>query len=109
MLGAALMRDLVIADQQPIRLAARHAEFLLVDFLEQLALVELCCPFQIAPDLGPGHVEHAQLDPGRAVGRLGQIGEAAPCRLQPPEARMAADASTCSEISSSSAASTRSA
>ena len=57
------MNDPVIADQQPIGLAARHAEFGFVDLLEQLALVELDRPLQVAAQLDPADIHNLDHDP----------------------------------------------
>ena len=38
-----MVREFVVADQRAVRLAARRAEFVLVELLEDLALVELDC------------------------------------------------------------------
>ena len=43
--------ELVIANQAAERLAAEHAEFLFVDLLEHLALIELRHALQIAQDI----------------------------------------------------------
>ncbi len=79
--GRRLVPDLVGADQDAERLAAGRAELLLVDLLEQLALVELDRPLEIAADLRPADVQQADLG-GGAGGAVDQIGDAAPVRFE---------------------------
>ncbi len=50
---------LVVADQRTVRLSARCAELVLVDLLEELALVELDGPRQVAVEFALAHIEHA--------------------------------------------------
>src|SRR5579875_1091544 len=44
---------LVVDDKQPVRLAAGHAEFGIVNFAEQLALIEFDGAFEVAAQLCP--------------------------------------------------------
>ena len=60
------MADFVVDNQQPIRLAAGHAEFALIDLLEQLALVELDGAVEVAAEFAPRKLQDLQLyRPGR--------------------------------------------
>jgi hypothetical protein len=58
--GARAVRDLVVAEQRAERQAAGRAEFLAVDLVEDLALVDLARALDVARELLPRHVEHAQ-------------------------------------------------
>src|SRR5580698_3852342 len=46
-----MVRPLVVADQRSVRFATRRAELVLVDLLEELTLVELDGPGQVAAQL----------------------------------------------------------
>ena len=50
----------VVAQQHAEGTAAGHAEFVAVDLVEQLALVELDGAFLVAAQFGPGHVQQPQ-------------------------------------------------
>ena len=56
----------MVDDQQPVRLAAGHAEFALIDLAEQLALVELDGAVEIAAEFAQRKLQDLQLyRPGR--------------------------------------------
>ena len=103
------MPDLVVDDKKPVRLAARHTEFAFVNLVEQLALVELDGALQIAAELRPAEVEQLQFYPARP-GRARR--RAMPSRASVPRtgarAAWCSIASSCSPISVSSAAMSRS-
>src|SRR5258708_10687018 len=56
------MSDGAVDDHQPIGLAARHAELLLVDPPEGHALVELERPLEVPAKLDPGDRQQPHLD-----------------------------------------------
>ena len=68
-----------------------HAEFLLVDLAEQLTLVELGGPLQVAAQLAPRQVQQAHAHRRIGVDALQQPRHATPCALQPAETRMMQD------------------
>jgi hypothetical protein len=70
--------ELKIADQQAERCAAEGAVLFLVDLLEELALVKLDRLIEVLLQLGPGGIEHADLERGPGLGVGDEIGEAAP-------------------------------
>ena len=80
--AAGLVAHLVQAHQQGERHAARHTELLLVDELEQSALVELRSPLQIAGQLAPAAVQQPQHRHAVAAERVHQPVDAAPGSLQ---------------------------
>ena len=84
-------RPFVVADQRAVRLAARGAEFIFVDFLEQLALVEFYCLGQIAGQFPLADVEHAQLQAGSGLAVHDQVVEPAPGTFQLGELRRVHD------------------
>ncbi len=86
-----MVRPLVVADQGAIGLAAGRAELVLVDLLEQLALVELDRPAEVAVQLALGQVEHAQLERGAGLGVLHQVVQPAPAALELEELRIVHD------------------
>jgi len=57
-----VVRPLVVADKRAVRLAARLAELVLVDRLEQRALVELGGALEIAAEVALGRVHHPDLE-----------------------------------------------
>ena len=76
-----MLRPLVVADQRAVGLAARRAELVLVDLLEQLALVELDRALQIARQVALRQVQHAQLQAGAGLAVHHQVVQSAPACL----------------------------
>ena len=85
------MRDLVIADQQAVRLAARRSEFFFVDLAEQVASIELDRALQVAAYLDPPDIEDPHLYPRVASRGPDEPREAAPRCFQRLEPRMMDD------------------
>src|SRR5580693_9661779 len=81
----------MIDDDEPVRLAARHAELFLVHLPEELALVELDRPLEIAASFGPGDIEHLHLDPACWIKAGNEPGEPAPASLKAAQARVVED------------------
>lgn len=76
------MPDLVVAQQDAKGLSPRMAKLGLVDFAEQLALVELEGPRLVLDQFIPRDVQNADLD-GIVVGQFsGQVLKPAPGRVQ---------------------------
>ncbi len=73
-----MVDELVVADQRPVGLAAGRAELVLVELLEQLALVELDRPVQVLEQLPLGDVEHLDLQLGAGLAVHHQVVQAAP-------------------------------
>ena len=80
--------NLIVAQQQAERLAAGRAELVAVDFAEQLALIELDGPFEVAGKLVPSDAQQADFDVLRPFGLFGQILQPAPGGLQFLEPRV---------------------
>ena len=85
--------DLVIGDDRPERLPARRPEFILVDLVEQLTLVELDRAVEIASQLRPAQSRDLDLDGGRAFPPLTshEVVKTAPTRFKTLEAAMVQD------------------
>jgi hypothetical protein len=83
------MRDISRrADQQAEGLASRRPEFLLVDLVEEMALVEFDRPFQITAEFRPAKVENPDLDPRVCAGGTDETTQTTPGRLQRLKSRM---------------------
>ncbi len=76
------MTNLVVYDKQPVGLAARCAEFFLVDLAEQQALIELDRPLQIAAQFLPADIQGLDLHPPAQLGAADKPGDPAPAPLQ---------------------------
>ena len=74
--------EFVIAQQAAERLAAEDAEFLFVDLLEHLALIELGNALQIPQDFLLGGVEDFDLEVDARFAVLDQVADAAPGGFQ---------------------------
>ena len=86
--GRRAVADLVVDNQQPVGFAAGHAEFALIDLLEQLALVELDGAVEVAAEFVPRKMQDLQLyRPGR-IEPADEPGNGAPAPLELPHARM---------------------
>ena len=60
-----MVGELVVADQRAVGLAAGRAELVLVELLEDLALVELDRPVHVLEQLALGDVQHLELQTAR--------------------------------------------
>ena len=85
------MTDRVIAEQQPERLAARHAEFLRVDEVKKPALVEIDRALEVLAEVAPGHRQQLDLNVPGLRSDAHEVGEPAPSSLQRLEVRMMQD------------------
>ena len=74
--------DGAVDDHQPVRLAAGHAELVLVDPPEGHALVELEGPLEIAAKLDPGDRQQSHLDAAAGFDAGDQPGKAPPASLE---------------------------
>ena len=86
-----MVAPLVVADQRAVGLAARRAELVLVDLLEELALVELDGAGEVAIELALGQVEHAQLQRGAGLRVMDQVMQSPPRALELEELRIVHD------------------
>ena len=77
-----MVGPLVVADQRPIGFAARRAELVLVDFLEQHALVELDRAGEVAMQFPLGRIDNPDLEVGARFGIPDQVEQATPTSLQ---------------------------
>ena len=77
-----MVGPLVIADQRGVGLAARRAELVLVDLLEQLALVELHRPRQIAEQFALRQVDDPQLEVRARLAIHDEVVQAAPAAFE---------------------------
>ena len=78
-------------DHQAVRLAARHAELVLVDALEGEALVELERAFEIAAEFRPAHRKQPHLDAPAGLDAGDQPREAPPASLELEKPRCVQD------------------
>ena len=81
------MSDGVVDDHQAVRLAAGHAELVLVDPPEGHALVELEGPLEVAAKLGPGDRQQSHLDAAAGFDAGDQPSKATPASLQVEKSR----------------------
>ncbi len=86
-----MLRPLIVADQRAIRFAARRAKFVLIDLLEQLALIEFNRALQIARQLALRQVEHTQLQARARLAVHHQIMQPAPGAFERGELRVMHD------------------
>ena len=80
-----MIGPLVIANQRPVRLAAGRAELVLVDLLEQLALIEFDRARQVAEQLAFRQVDHAQLQVRARLAVHDEVVQPAPAAFELPE------------------------
>ena len=81
------MSDGAVDDHQPIRLAAGHAELVLVDPPEGHALVELEGSLEVAAKLDPGDRQQSHLDAAAGLDAGDQPGKAPPASLEVEKSR----------------------
>ena len=64
-----MVGEFIVADQRAVGFAAGRAKLVFVDLLEELALIELDGPAEVAVEIALAHIEHADLQgrPGLAV------------------------------------------
>ncbi len=72
----------IVADQHAVGIAAKGAVFLLVNLLEERALIKLRRLFQVGQQLLLGDVEQTQLEHGSRLGVGDEIKQTAPCCFQ---------------------------
>ncbi len=83
--------EFIIADQRAVGLAAGRSEFIFVDLLEELALVEFDRPAEIAVELALAHVERADLQGGPRLAVHDEVVEAPPAAFELLELRRVHD------------------
>ena len=81
------MSDGVVDHHQAVRLAAGHAELVLVDPPEGHALVELEGPLEVAAKLDPGDRQQSHLDAAPGLDAGDQPGKAPPASLEVEKSR----------------------
>ena len=84
--------DLVVSQQDPERLTAGLTELILVDFLEELTLIELKRPRHVVDEFSPRDVQDPDLDPFASFGNPArEVLQASPGSFKPLVARMMDD------------------